>query len=89
MSQSQIFQKTMGLSYNLAYQEIISVHLTRRQIFAGKLLYFLEHLRMSHILYHIHHCHNHDHHHHPHITPVKMPCPASIISEKISLLIPI
>ena len=26
----------MALSYNLAYQEIISVHPTRRQIFAGK-----------------------------------------------------
>ena len=26
----------MALSYNLAYQESISVHPTRRQIFAGK-----------------------------------------------------
>ena len=26
----------MALSYNLGYQEIISVHPTRRQIFAGK-----------------------------------------------------
>ena len=26
----------MALSYNLAYQENISVHPTRRQIFAGK-----------------------------------------------------
>ena len=26
----------MALSYNLAHQEIISVHPTRRQIFAGK-----------------------------------------------------
>ena len=28
--------KAMTLSYNLAYQEIISVHPTKRQIFAGK-----------------------------------------------------
>ena len=27
--------KAMSLSYNLAYQEIILVHPTRRQIFAG------------------------------------------------------
>ena len=44
----------MTVSYNLAYQEIIFVHPTRRQIFVGKpyfltLLYFLEHLRPSHI----------------------------------------
>ena len=44
----------MALSYNLAYQEIIFVHPTRRQIFVGKpyfltLLYFLEHMRPSHI----------------------------------------
>ena len=28
--------KAMTLSYNFAYQEIISVHPTERQIFAGK-----------------------------------------------------
>ena len=28
--------KAMALSYNLGYQESISVHSTRRQIFAGK-----------------------------------------------------
>ena len=37
----------MVLSYNLAYLEIVSVHPTRRQI--KTILYFLEHLRMSHI----------------------------------------
>ena len=43
----------MALSYNLGYQEIISVHRTRRQIFAGKpstILDFPQHLRMSHTL---------------------------------------
>ena len=40
----------MALSYNLGYQESISVHPTCRQIFAGKpYSTFPQHLRMTHI----------------------------------------
>ena len=40
----------MTLSYNLAYQEIILVHPTDPSDFCWQtILYFLEHLRMSHI----------------------------------------
>ena len=42
----------MALSYNLAYQEIISVHPTRCQNFCWQnRLVFLEHLTMSHLLF--------------------------------------
>ena len=43
------YWKAMALSYNLAYQEIISVHPTRQDFCWQTILYFLQHLRMSRI----------------------------------------